>query len=65
MDPVNASDSPDVSIETDTSKLGWGACFNGNKTGGLWSLLESENHINYLETLATFFALKCFHIRAT
>ena len=49
--------SPDVSVETDASKLGWGACFNGINTGGLWSLSESVNHItcNYLETLVASF----------
>ena len=36
-------------IETDASKLGWGANFEGRKTGGRWSKNESGLHINILE----------------
>ncbi|XP_048585989.1 uncharacterized protein LOC125568253 [Nematostella vectensis] len=50
----------DFTSESDASMLGWGACCNGQSTCGLWSEVESRNHINYLETLGAFFALKCF-----
>ena len=52
--------SPDITIACDTSGVGWGACCNTRNTGGLWSLTETTHHINYLETLAAFVALKCF-----
>ena len=50
----------DLSIESDASLFGWGAFCNGKETGGAWSREEASYHINYLETLAAFFALKCF-----
>ena len=31
-----------------------------DKIGGLWSAVESTHHINYLELLAVFLALKSF-----
>ena len=34
---------------------------NDKSTGGRWLPAESEHHINYLELLAAFFALQCFH----
>ena len=34
---------------------------NDESTGGRWLPTESEHHINYLELLAAFFALQCFH----
>ena len=52
--------SPDVSIVTDASKMGWGAICCGARTGGRWSVTEAKNHINYLELLAMFFGLRCF-----
>ena len=33
--------------------LGWGAVCGNNSTGGLWSLEEQRNHINYLELKET------------
>ena len=33
---------------------------NDSKTGGIWNYDEKENHINYLELLAVFYALKAF-----
>ena len=33
---------------------------NDAKIGGNWTPAESANHINYLEMLAVFFALKAF-----
>ena len=50
----------DFYLETDASNDGWGAHFNGTHAGGRWSALESTNHINYLELLAIFLALKVF-----
>lgn len=56
------AEGPSITITTDASKLGWGAVVNDSKTGGRWSLEESELHINVLELmaielgLATFFA---------
>ena len=50
--------SPDVVIHTDASKTGWGAQIeNGVNTCGIWSKLESNRHINYLELLAVKLAL--------
>lgn len=62
--------SPDLVIETDASRSGWGAVCQGVRTGGLWSQMESKMHINCLELLAGSFAVKsftkdrlCVHVR--
>ena len=39
---------------------GWGAHCLQQQTGGRWSSEEQGNHINYLELLAAFLALKSF-----
>ena len=52
--------NPQVVLQTDASLLGWGAVMNDSKTGGIWNYDEKENHINYLELLAVFYALKAF-----
>ena len=57
--PIQAV-TPDLVIQTDASKLGWGAIWGMQKTGGLWSLKEKTWHINVLELLAVFLALKSF-----
>ena len=49
-----------VAIETDASRAGWGAFCQGEATGGCWSREEQMLHINVLEMLAVFFALKAF-----
>jgi len=49
-----------VVIETDASLDGWGAFANGVSTGGRWSRAERGQHINQLEMLAVFLALKAF-----
>lgn len=49
-----------IEIFSDASTTGWGAACNGEATGGQWSTIEKTNHINYLEILAAFLALKCF-----
>ena len=57
----NISRSPyDFSVMSDASLEGWGAVSNLVKAGGRWTQSESQNHINYLELLACFFALKSF-----
>ena len=53
--------SVDIWIKTDASNSGWGAHVNGLFAGGRWKTLESTNHINYLELLAIFFALRSFY----
>ena len=45
FNPINVQ-SFSVVLTTDASSLGWGAVFNGHKTGGRWSSLESVMHIN-------------------
>ena len=47
-------------IQTDASKMGWGACCQEERTGGMWSIEETEFHINYLELLAAFLAIQTF-----
>ncbi len=50
----------DLVIELDASKTGWGASCQGMNTGGPWTGQEKINHINFLELLAAFLALKSF-----
>ena len=52
--------NPSLMIRSDASKTGWGAACGGATTGGNWSNEEALNHINYLELLAAWFALRCF-----
>ncbi|XP_074105591.1 uncharacterized protein LOC141531585 [Cotesia typhae] len=47
-------------ITSDASRTGWGAESSGVVTQGFWSIQDQKFHINYLELLAAFFALKCF-----
>ena len=47
-------------IESDASLRGWGASSQGRSTGGPWTVDERRHHINYLELLAAFLALKSF-----
>lgn len=57
---INIPD-PDMIIKSDASLQAWGACCNGIKTGGAWSHQETETmHINELELMASFLALKSF-----
>jgi len=54
---------PDLTITAHSvaSDKGWGAALNGQSwTGGLWSSEEATHHINYLELLAAFLAMKSF-----
>ena len=52
--------NPDIIITTDASTLGWGAVLENQSIGGQWTEAEACHHINYLELLATFLALKSF-----
>ena len=40
---------------------GEGAIINGTTTGGRWTSLESQEHINIVELRAMFMGLKSFH----
>jgi hypothetical protein len=55
----------DMMVQTDASLLGWGATCNGQVTGGRWSSIESQQHINCLELKAALFALQAFLRRST
>ena len=52
--------NPDVIITCDASSFGWGAVCEDRQIGGRWKDYETQNHINYLELLAAYFALKSF-----
>ncbi len=52
--------TPTLIIESDASLTGWGAFCEGSGTGGAWSKEESMKHINELEIMAAFWALKAF-----
>ena len=52
--------TPDLTISSDVSKIGWGASWGTIRTGGPWNIYESQDHINILELKAAFFALKSF-----
>ena len=57
------SPTPEITLETDASAIGWGACVRGDRmkrTGGKWSKDESRQHINYLELLAVWLGIQCF-----
>ena len=51
---------PNLHLETDASRAGWGTVCQGVRTGGPWSKEEQKLHINCLELLAAFLAFKCF-----
>lgn len=60
--PVNPP-PPKITLETDASNIGWGACVKGDEsrqTGGKWSREEGKEHINYLEMLAVWLGIQCF-----
>ena len=52
--------NPDLQIESDASRIGWGAFCEEVHTGGPWSLEETDYHINCLELLAATLAVKTF-----
>ena len=47
-------------ITTDASMSGWGAVCENSRIGGRWNESETGFHINYLELLAVFLALRSF-----
>ncbi|CAD6215480.1 GSCOCG00011219001-RA-CDS [Cotesia congregata] len=49
-----------MEIFSDSSLMGWGYYCDGVKAFGFWDENERKKHINYLELLAAFFAIKCF-----
>ena len=51
---------PDITLTTDASQLGWECMLSTTRTGRMWSPAETSHHINYLEVLAVFLALKSF-----
>ena len=52
--------SSDLTIQSDSSLLGWGAHCNDRHARGQWTKEEATHLINYLETTAAFFALQAF-----
>ena len=53
---------PELIIESDASRQGWGATLRGREvtTGGLWSVNEQDYYINCLELLAMSMGVKIF-----
>ena len=51
---------PDLEILSDASLSGWGACCNGMRTRGSWTLLEIKRHINELELIGALYAVQAF-----
>ena len=49
-----------VVMTTDASLTGWGAVLEGRAVNGVWPSELAQAHINYLELLAVFLALKHF-----
>lgn len=64
INPIRTSNFAIV-IYSDASLTGWGAHCNNQSANGWWNNREKKRHINYLELLAAFLALKCFafHLR--
>lgn len=61
LDLVNGKRSfpidPDITICSDASLSGWGACYDGVKPRGPWTKTDTARHINELELLAAYNAL--------
>ncbi|CAB4031951.1 Transposon Ty3-G Gag-Pol poly [Paramuricea clavata] len=49
-----------VCITTDASLTAWGCSLDDVNADENWTPIQAEHHINYLEMLAVFFALKLF-----
>ncbi len=49
-----------VVVSTDASATGWGAMCNGHAAAGLWTGPQLQWHINFLELLAVWLALRRF-----
>jgi ribonuclease HI len=54
---------PSVTLTSDASLEAWGAHMGDFKVQGRWSRLQRSYHINVLELLAVFKALKAFQVR--
>lgn len=54
--------SPDLTLYTDASRLGWGAYLEGQTCSGTWSLAFQKEHINVLEMKAVLLALNHFQL---
>jgi len=52
---------PQLVISSDASLQGWGAFCKGHRTGGQWSAVEKDLHINVLELKAAKLAIRTFH----
>ena len=52
--------NPVIELRTDASKKEWGVYLDGDTTQGLWSVSESQLHINELELKAVHFAVQAF-----
>ena len=52
--------TPRLTVKTDACLTGWGAVFNGAKTGGQFTQREQSMQINSSELLAAKFGLKTF-----
>jgi hypothetical protein len=55
---------PDLEILSDASLTGWGACCNGVRTRGSWTLQDRERHINELELIGALYAVQAFTAEA-
>ena len=51
-----------LQLFTDASNEGWGAHLGDSTARGVWSDVESQLHINFLELKAVFLALKSFEL---
>ena len=49
---------PAITLTTDACPTGWGAVTRGNRTSGIFSAFEQDQHINVLELKAVLFGLK-------
>ncbi len=49
-----------IVVSTDASATGWGAICNGHAAAGFWTGPQLQWHINYLELLAVWLALRRF-----
>lgn len=49
-----------IELFSDASLTGWGASCNSNTANGYWKLSQQSLHINTLELIAAFYALKIF-----
>jgi hypothetical protein len=52
--------SPEITIQTDASSLGWGATTQNQMAGGPWSIAEGQFGNNMKELLAGFYGLLSF-----